>query len=79
MTPTESTRFNDALHEKFSDYEIKIIQAIMSGKNNFNQDDIIRTSEEGIVLLRKLGWYSKVKTAIKNANLHLLENNQIKL
>lgn len=79
MKPHESTRFNNALRQLFSDYEIKIIKVILSGENNLDQEDIIRTSNEGINLLRKLGWYSKLKKAIKIAHLHLLENNQIRL
>lgn len=78
MTPQESTRFNNALrNERFSDYHIKIVNAIFAGEGNQNQDDILRTSEEGIRILRKLGWYKKVKLAIKRSGLHLLDNNQI--
>ena len=78
MTPQESTRFNNALrNERFSDFHIKIVNAIFAGEGNQNQEDILRTSEEGIRILRKLGWYKKVKLAIKRSGLHLLDNNQI--
>lgn len=78
MTHQESTRFNDALrNERFSDYHIKIVNAIFAGEGNLNQENILCTSDEGIRLLRKLGWYKKVKLAIKKSGLHLLDNNQI--
>ena len=77
MTPCESQSFNNALDLFVSAYEMKVIKAILSGENNFDQEDIIRTSTEGIILLRKLGWLLKLKKAIKRAGLHLLENNRI--
>jgi len=76
MTPIESTRFNNALREQFNDYEVKIVKSILSGEGNLNQEDIIRTSNEGILLLRKLGWLFKVKKVFKNSGLHLLSQNQ---
>lgn len=77
MTPNESTRYENALRNHFTDYQTKIVKTILSGEGNLNQEDIIRTSEEGIRILRKLGWYKRFKTAIKEAGLQLMANNQI--
>lgn len=65
MIPPESMNFYNALRNgRFSDYQIGIVKAIFAGEGNQNQEDILRTSEEGVRLLRKLGWYMKVKLAI---------------
>ncbi len=77
MTPNESTRFENALRNHFNEYQTKIVKVILSGEGNFNQEDIIRTSEESIRILRKLGWYKRFKEVAKEAGLHLFANNQI--
>lgn len=77
MTPNESTRFENALRNHFNEYQTKIVKVILSGVDNLNQEDIIRTSEEGIQILRKLGWYKRFKDAAKEAGLHLFANNLI--
>ena len=77
MTTTESTLYENALRNHFTDYQITIVKAILSGEGNLNQENIIRTSEEGVQILRRLGWYKSFKTVIKKAGLHLIANNQI--
>jgi len=77
MAPNESIRYENALRNHFTDYQIKIVKTILSAEGNLDQEDIIRTSEESIHILRKLGWYKRFKTVIREANLQLIANNQI--
>ncbi len=79
MGPNEFIRYENALRKHFTDYQITIVKTILSGEGNLNQEDIIRTSEEGVQILRKLGWYRRYKTVIKEAGLQLIINNQINL
>ena len=67
MTPNESIRYENALRNHFTDYQIKIVKTILSAEGNLDQEDIIRTSEESIHILRKLGWYKRFKTVIRDS------------
>ena len=70
MTNTESITFGKALNdEHFNDYQKQIIYAILSANPNsvFCQEDILDLSKYKFCLLRKLGWYRRVITAMKKS------------
>jgi len=72
MNNFESEQFEKALQQlNFDNYEKEILLKILAGSGNQNQEDILNVSDRSIGLLRKLGWYKRVKLAIKVAGLKI--------
>ena len=77
MTNQETERLKQSLsHQQFCTHDVKVVLTILEGEGVYNQEDIIDTSEHNISLLRKLGWFRKVKKAVKDAGLNLCLSNQ---